>query len=410
MWRTADVELPTNWFSTLTQVRRTYDIAEDLIPSILEEGQITRGLVAALTPAEGLVYVQKINGIYGSFHTLDDLTLVHIDGEPLYLPLFAGHRRYLTIEHVNEGLEKGTYFLSQTSQFTGLYRATLHFGISAEKAIELQFHENRHSAPPPHEEAEAAWRFYRFLQLNNDSLTPSVFARSIGRTTEWVRNALRFCALPSAIQAYVTGDNPIKQKLPFGILVHLARLAEKYLEITSEVMEEPAMHFWVQEALASRLKVQAFGNKVTAYLENKRLDAAGQHSLFSLAPSPVEQERHLRRVVGQDMVRGVWGLLHYLKTVERLRQAHVLGHESYLGPNLTVEAHDLYSPKSPIRVMSEVLEVVKELVPHLAELSRQEGTGHARRLLAGHPLLDQVAVAFQFFAAAEEQVLTGALH
>lgn len=402
------VQLAPELFSVLTQVRKTYQIAEDLIPSFLAKGQMTPGMAAALTPAQAKLYVAEINDIYGSHHTMDDLSPVRLDRKLYYLVIFAGHRRHLTKLHLNEGIKLGLYI--PTEEYDSRYRADLFFDISALEAIELQFHENRHTTPPLHEEAEAAWRFYRYQRRSDPDLKVSEFSRSIGRASEWVRNALRFCALPESIQSYVTGDNAFGAKLPYGILVDLARLAEGYKEITEETLDERAMHFWLQEAIGSQLNAAAFAKKVRAYLADKREQVAGQFSLFNEAPSQDDRERHLRKVVAQDIVRSLWTILEYFRTVERLRSAGVLGHESYLGPYFSPEAQELFSPGSPIRLCSETLDVVSLLVPHLADLARLERTGHYRKLLRGHPLLEEVSTAFRQLAALEKRVATGPPH
>ena len=133
---------------------------------------------------------------------------------------------------MNEQVRLGRYETPDSARFNGKYRATLYFDITAEEAIELQFNENRYSAPPLHEEAEAAWRLYRYKQKKDPKLTISAFAKSIGRRPEWVSSALRFCRLPGTIQSYVVGDNPMRVRLPYSVLVNLARLSECYEEIT----------------------------------------------------------------------------------------------------------------------------------------------------------------------------------
>lgn len=398
--------LPPGLISVLTQVRKTYDIQEDLIPSFLARGQITAGMAAALTPDQAEIYVETVNGIYGSRHTVSELVPVCLDGSTYYLVLFAGHRRHLTILHINEGIERGTFL--PTERYSQEYRVDLHFDISATEAIELQFHENRHSAPPLHEEASAAWRFYRFKLREKPDLTPGLFAKSIGRTPEWVRNALRFCSLPESIQAYVTGEHSLKTymkkpALPYGILVSLARLAEGYQTVSGEELAEQAMHFWLHEALTSRMNVASFGKKVSGYLEQLRQQAEGQSSLFGDVLNAEERERRTRQVVAEEMVRFMLATFSYFKIVEGLRKNGDLGRESYLGP-YSAEDCKRFSPKSPIRMCVQALEMVQGLAPHLAELSRLEKTGHFRRLRDGHPEMAAVVRGFEELALLEGPV------
>lgn len=394
------VVLPPEEINELTQVRRTYEEDDDLVASLIEKGQMSQGQVAALTPAEAERYIPKINDIWGANHSTADLIMIQIDGKPYYPIIFAGHRRRRAKVRANQLIREEGRWASAEYEYG--YRALLHFGITAEEAIELQFHENNYKAPPLHEEAEAAWRFYRYLKHQNPRLTLTGFGHKIGKSAEWVRQALRFCNLPSSIQSYVTGDNPARATLPYGILVNIARLAEEYERITGEAMLEPAMQLWVRTAILKRLNVVAFGREVTAYLEEKRAQKAGQISLFMEEPSQEERDRHTRLVVGQEMVRIFWGGLHWAKTVQRLKAAHVLGKESYLRPS-SPEEIEYYSPGSPIRILAELLTVTAELTPDLAELSRLEGTGHYHRLLNGHPLLEHAATALAFFAEVENR-------
>lgn len=400
------IRLPPEDISTLTQVRKTYAIQEDLIPSFLARGQITPGMAAALQPDQAQIYVDTVNTIYGSSHTRDELVPIELDGTRYYVVLFAGHRRHLTILHINEGIRAGTIIPGE--RYSHDYRVDLYFDISAEEAIELQFHENRHSAPPLHEEASAAWRFYRFKRRENPELTPGQFAKSIGRTTEWVRNALRFCALPASIQGYVTGEHSLKTmmkkpEIPYGILVSLARLAEGYRDLVGEALSEDTMHIWLREALVSRMNVAAFGRKVSSHLEQMRSELEGQSSLFGETLSDEERVRYVRHVVAQEMVRSMWAVFSYFRIVEGLRQNGALGRESYLGP-FGESDRARFSPKSPIRMCAEAFDAARLVAPHLAELARLERTGYHRKLLKGHPLATAVAEGFAQLAQLEDQL------
>ncbi|MFN3076785.1 MAG: hypothetical protein ABT940_07895, partial [Alphaproteobacteria bacterium] len=160
-----------------------------------------------------------------------DFSQVILDGVPYYFILVAGHRRYRACQAI---LDEAT---DEETAFDGLYRVDIRFGMSVRETIPLQFNENRHQQVPPHEEARSAWKFYRWLQQNEQGLTIAGFARRIGRTPEWVRGALRFCTLPLSVQNYADGTEGCV-KLPYGILVNLARLGEEMAEITGEKFPE----------------------------------------------------------------------------------------------------------------------------------------------------------------------------
>lgn len=393
------VKLPPEAFSVLTQVRKTLSVTEDLMPSILARGQQTPGAAAALVESEARIYLTEVNRIFDTQHGFSSLQPVVLDGITFYLPLIAGHRRHTTCVLLNREIKEGK--AEYTRNFDGQYRVDLHFGISALDAIEYQFNENRHAQVPPHEEAEAAWRFWRYRTELEEGLTCARFARSIGRTPEWVRSALRFCNLPTDVQSYVTGDNKINLKLPYRILVDLARLAEGYESITGESLPNEAYHLWIRKAVLGRLNSVQFGKNVSAYLEEKRAEQQGQGSLFSLdMTDDVQAERHIRRVVGENLVRGLWLFASYFNTVERTRQAGLLGGEDYLffqGGEIP------FSPGSPVRMMSEVIDLAAELVPHLAELARKERRGGYRKLSEADPLLQQVRVGIKSLLALEQR-------
>lgn len=397
--RAVTVRLPPECFSVLTQVRQTYKIDEDLIPSILQKGQLTQGMAAALPASEAKRYVAEINLIYGSKHEFEELTPIDLDGKRYYLIIFAGHRRHLTIIHINECIASGDY--RPSNKYNPGYLADLYFGIKAEEAIELQFHENRHSSVLPHEEASAAWRYYRFLKNKNPEFKPGQFAKRIGRSAGWVRDALRFCSLPDKIQSYVTGDNEYKFKLPYGSLVDLARLAEEYPRITGTSLPEEGMTMWVREAVAGQLNATAFGRKVSGYLEDLRAQEAGQFSLFDTKETNVEHTERTRKVVAREMVPALWRFIQYMKQVQHLYEMNQLGHESYLGPYLSDE-QGYFSPGSPIRLTANLTVLLVSLGPHLAEISRLERLGHFKRLKALHPELGQISKRLKELALAEE--------
>ncbi|MDB5264920.1 MAG: hypothetical protein JWN64_491 [Parcubacteria group bacterium] len=406
--RVVKVRLPAECFSVLEQVRKTYEIDEDLVPSFLSQGQLTPGMVAALDPHQARVYVDEINAIFDSHHTVHDLIPVELDGDEYYLAIFAGHRRHATSQHVELGIKTGKYV--PTENYESGYLAELHFDMDAERAIELQFQENRHTTPPLHQEAEAAWRFYRHKRRKNPGLTPGQYARTIGRTTEWVKSALRFCSLPPSIQALVTGDNAWKLRLPYGALVDLARLAEGYELLMGEKLAEEGMHRWVRDAVASQLNATTFGRKVSEYLEDLRSQKAGQLSLFNLEESDVAHEHRMRRTVKRELVPALWKIIAYFEVVENFRRAGVLGKESYMAPIKTSEELHYYSPASPIRMLVAVVERIENIIPGLAELARKEGRGGWKRLLKSHPEMAEFLPGLRAFAKLEEVSTASPLH
>lgn len=396
--RVLPVAVPLGAISLLTQVRTTVDVAEDLIPSIRAQGQQTPGVAVALTPEEAGQYIREINELWGSHHQLGDFPLVNLDGVAYYFILVAGHRRYraCTLLAANMEQEVGQ------SAFDGLYRVDIRFGMTVSETIPLQFNENRHQQVPPHEEARAAWKFYRWLQRNDSEMTIAQFARKIGRTSEWVRGALRFCTLPPSVQNYADGTDGCV-KLPYGILTSLARLGEGMAELMGEAFPEAAYHSWIIRAVIDRLDVNTFGKIVSEYLASKQQEHRGQFSLFGSIDEVVD-ERPIRRVVAEQMVPAVWTILSYLKSLERVRQRGGFDDESHLSPEHDPQVRASYSPNSPIRIVTSILEHFAELVPHLESLAKREGGRNRRRLRQGAKSLPDATTFAQDLSASEGDV------
>ncbi len=375
--RVLSVAVPLGAISLVTQVRTTVDVDEDLIPSIKAHGQQTPGVAVALTPDEARQYIEEINELWGSCHHIADFPLVELDGERYYFILVAGHRRYAACAILAENAEQN----AGQSAFDGRYRVDIRFGMRVSETIPLQFNENRHQQVPPHEEARAAWKFYRWLKRNEPEITISQFARKIGRTPEWVRGALRFCTLPSSVQNYADGTDGCV-KLPYSILTSLARLGEGMFELTGEAFPELAYHSWIVRAVVGRLNATVFRKTVSAYLTSKQQEHRGQLSLFGLTEAIVD-ERPLRRVVAAQMVPAVWTILSYLQSLECVREKGGFGDESYLSPELDSRVRTLYSPGSPLHIVTRILEYLGVLVPHLEELARREGSRQRKKLQQG---------------------------
>lgn len=370
--RVVRVSLPPETISVLTQVRRTLDVdaGSDLCVSILEHGQQVPGVAATLAPDEAERYIGEINAIYDSHHALETLAPICLDAKVFYVILAAGHRRHKACVLINQEVEKGA--LAYSENYRGAYRVELHFGLSAKEAIALQFNENRHVQVPPQEEARAAWRFYRWLQTQDPCLTTAQFARIIGRSKDWVRGALRFCRLPLSVQAYVDGADGYV-KLPYGILVELARLSEGHCRLTGEEFCEGTYHRWVRQALLKRFNASTFGKMVSEYLAEKTAECLGQLPLFGLERDLGADQRPLRRVVGKELVPALWLALNYWQTLEQIRKSGGFGDESYLGPETDPALRALYCPGSPLRLPLRHAEHMTDLVPYLVELAQREG-------------------------------------
>lgn len=168
-------------------------------------------------------------------------------------------------------------------------------------------------------------------------------------------------------------------------------------------MGELAMEYWLIEAITSGMNASAFSRKVSAYLADKRIQQTGQGRLFSTEPSADERMARARRVVAQEMLRGLYGFREYARTVHRLTAEGVLGKGSYLGPYLSAEERERFSPRSPIRIWVEVLEIVKDMTLLLTQLSRDERLGYVRKLTRGHHVAEEAFGVLAQAAAYEER-------
>jgi len=362
--RVVSVRLPVLQIGYLTQVRRTFTDIEELGESIRTRGQITKGIVAALSPTQASRYVKEINAIRGSSHTRRDLPVTMIDGKKVYLALVAGERR---LRAVKWALENGR---RRTRHFDGRYRADLHFGMTVADAISVQFQENRHQQVPAHEEAAAAFDFYRWQKRRNPKLSKARFGRSIGRSDTWVRRAVRFCSLPEALQALAASK---KVSVPYGILTETARYANGLKALGRDVDENELIKM-ATDAVMRKVTVAKFRESISKRLHHLR---TGQSSLFKDLP---ELRKPPRQVVAPEFIKGLWGFLEYMKSVEGLRQHGFFGDESPFDIESDSSVLSQYSPGSPIHLSANLMGQMRDMLPHLEKLAQQEGGKHRPEL------------------------------
>lgn len=373
------VVLPPEMVVTLAQVRKTYDEIEDLAVSMLLHGQQSPGRIAPQTEEGAREYLRVFNAVFGSAHALEDFSPVWLKrtprsrAEPFYLFLVYGHRRLRAakeaIAMVNEGLAvPGDLWVPG-------YRAELHFGMTPREAIDAQFAENRHKAVPLLEEVEAAQRYLCFRRMEDPSYGPRQLAGDIGRSDSWVADAMRFTALPESLQQLVIDpEHPAYGRVQYGHLVQVARLAEQYQGITGEKLEEEYLVKRVVDAILRRVSPATFAQEVTAFLDRKKLEAAGQGSLFAFTAQPEGEARRVRRVVQREVVSTLLANLGYLETVRTLFESGGFG-ESPFAPGGVHSGE--YSPGSPVRMVLRLVERLERFRPQLEQMAS------AARLTAG---------------------------
>lgn len=378
----------------LTQVRRTVDDTEviALAESFLESGQLHPGMVAALPLSEAQQYVDDINSIWGTTHELNDLCPVGIEGESYFLILVAGHMRWFACERLNQRNE-------QSAHYDGRYFAEIRFGLSAEKAIDLQFQENIHVNPPPAEEAQGAARYYRWRKQKNQKLTLAAFARVIGKTEQWVRNALRFASLPDRIQSFAHGVEygGGVVKIHYGMLVELARLVDRWKALRGEPMPESEIEYWLfVRGIASRKTVTEFRASIDAFLRHEAAEReSGQIALFDVAQLP-NGTRSMRQVALPHLLKAVVGNTDYLRRVLALYRQGAFDPEDHpLVPEEKNTSREL-AAGSPLRQMLVMANLLIAAGQDMKSLALRNGSGK-RQVETTRALLPEVRDTIELF-------------
>lgn len=385
----AQIPLSTNALNVLTQVRKTLgqpDI-EELALSLLAQGQHAPGVVVALTPDEAREYVAEINELWGSNHHVRELVKTMLDDVPYYLIVVAGHRRLRAAMLATTWLQTGEHV---SERFTGSYLCEIHFGLSVEQALSIQFHENRHQQVAIHEEVAAAWRAWRYMKRKNDELTVTAFSKVVARSPSWVRNMLRFCDLPESVQRLIEPNGATR--VSYQLLVQIARLVEVE-EAHGREHTEQDLHAMVMRLIVSRTDPRAYAKTVAARIRD--LEEGQGDLLFGGGDS-----RPLRKIAAPELIRGVHAVLGYMREIEHLRRVGAFGKESPLV--LLPEERGEYSPGSPIRLMKSLADVSLELLPHLITLARREKQGR-KKLEAAFSNLEAAREVFLAILANEER-------
>lgn len=401
------VVIPPTALNMIGQVRKTYSGIPELARSIAAHGQQTPGDVPTYTPEEAQHHLDLFNRVFHSNHTLADLTAVALAERadqamrPYYCLLSTGHRRCLAVKEI-ERLQAQDPLFVPGPLYAGGYRALFHFGMSPERALKMQFNENRHDAVPAAEEARAAWDYYCVMRELHHGYAEAELASDIGRTSDWVRGALRFCRLPESIQGFVDGSRGM-QPVSYGRMVEIARLADGYREIVGRPLGEDVLLKWILDAVLERLSSENLAKRVSTYLERKAMEHEGQGALFEEEKSPNAAKKHARQVAAQSLVLGILQMLGYLEEIRRLMDAGVLGTaDNPFAPELDSLVHDRYSSTSPARMAARFAERLQGMTPKLQQLaaqSRSRLSPQERQLIADMP-----AILASTSAAAQEVV------
>lgn len=387
----ASVPVVLDALNTLSQVRQTMgeDDLRELAESILAQGQYAPGVVVALTPTEVASYVAEINEWSGKVHQVHWLTKIILDGEEFYLVVVAGHRRLQACKIAAQLLESGQY---TSDRFTGEYLCDIHFGLSVDQALAVQFHENRHQPVPIHEEVAAAWRTWRFLRKRNPRLTIAAFAKTIGRTSSWVRNMLRFCELPESVQQLIQ-PNGYSSRVSYQLLVQHARLLEAERRYGNEYSEQE-VHAAIMRLLVDRVPAKKYAKIVSSRLRD--LDEGQGDFLFGTT----HDRRPLRKVALPHLIQGAHAVVGYWQLLEKLLESGAFGDFSPYEPLTSERELAEFSPHSPINLLLKIVDQMEDLLPHLVELAKREKRGK-QKLQRAMKDLEAMGAVLRILAALE---------
>lgn len=365
--------------NVLPQPRKTFEGIEELAGDIARKNLLNPPIVARLSRESCERYILTINLLWGTTYRVENLRPVNVNEDKTlwYYVLLAGERRLRALRALwDTGCEEcrasygpeaaGACFTRHFN--TDSIEVRLCVDILPLAALFLQFSENTHMPVPPHEEAHAYALLFRLIRQASEKFTVAEFARGVGRNPETIRNALRFCELPQSIQ-----DGVGRGLVHYGIAVEIARL-----QSDGETAEQ--LEWWMMRAVTEKKSVAEFRKLIRQYLEDKRM---GQISLLAIMTENQEldyKRSHIRRVVESNTINALWALLYYLRRVRELLASGKLG-----------KADSPFSVRSPIRVLRNVFEEEKALLPHLKDLLRPNEYNEAETLIAeGVKILKQL--------------------
>ncbi len=365
------------------QMRSTYTGIEALADAIRTRKQLQHGIAAALTRTETRRYIADLNALWGTAHRLADMRSTTLDGTEYFIVLVAGHRRYKACEEIAKTDPSWRYLVE------------LRFGMMAEDALSDQFTENMHEKVPPHEEAQSIHLGWLWMKKRHPELTLAAFARSLNRSPDWVRGALRFVALPEMVQRFAYDS-----KLAYGILLELARLAEGMLELEKALPEHELVR-WAERAMIEGQKAEDVRKLVSASLQHT---ASGQLNLFG----DIEDKRPIRQVAAKHLIRICWENLTYLQAIARHYKDGGFAETSYFEPETDAQVLANYSPTSPVRLLLAKVDYLLSEARHFEKLAGLASTADAQLFREALPQLEAIRSNVRTLARREEAVLAGA--
>lgn len=340
--------------NVLPQGRKTFSDIDILAEDIASKNLINPPLVARLTLDGARDYLDTINTIWQTEFGTDDLVSVDEDGQDKYYILIAGERRFRACRRLEEEACQDHVQDDGEGCFTDHFPNGLEVRISNNippiEAIFRQASENTYESIPPDEEARYYDQLMRVIRDEYPDYSLAQFARDVGRSEGKVRDAFRFCRLPTQIQDHVS-----QGFVPYGIAVEISRLIEANAD-------QGDIDYYVSAALGGRFTVSQMSEIVSGHLRNLSI---GQESLFSMEDQVGLREGNVKRIVEREMVGAVWANIYYLQRIAKLfEQGHLRREDSP------------FSTASPVRVYRSLISTLEDLHPHLESFVHKDE--HAR--------------------------------
>lgn len=374
--------------NVLPQPRQTFESIDVLADDIGDKSILEPPILARFKERSCRRYLTVINHLWGTKFRIGKLRSVKERGRVVYYILLAGERRYRALSHLwqigcsscleKHGPEKpGSCFKRHfpDSQFD----VRICLDIPPLKALYLQLSENTHMRVPPHEEARAYSRLFNLIREADPEMTVGRFARRVGRSSEAIKNALRFCSLPVSIQEVVEA-----KKVPYGVVVQIARLKEGGVS-------DDNLELWLNRAIASRYRVEAMTDLVNGYLVNLN-SGQGLLEIMDATQELLYVRSLIRGTVEKSSIQALWATLHYFRRVLGLFEEGRLGLED-----------SPFSIESPLRVLYEVATLLQDqVIPHLKRIRpRSRRLREAEEVVSGavaiirriHPTIVSVPLA-----------------
>ncbi len=315
---------------TLNQPRKTFDGIPELAESIALQGLIHAPTVGLLTREEFKQYVAITDRLWNTMTDWRDFRPTTTDAKPMYPVLIAGERRLRACRHLwevgcsacNGSGHPTTNGRCFRRHFEGTrLDVTIHRGISAVAALNLQYSENTHHPVPVHQEAEAYYLFFRLLRDVMPTLTVAAFARQVGRSADWVHRALAFCDASREIQDAVRAGH-----IAYSVALELHRL-----EIAGFTPTEVEYRLRYLIVNGQGTKSHDFRRQVTGLIVNRRSMQGGLFEIMSAQQEKASWRAAFRRSLGGNFLGALRGAIEYLLLVVKAITLDELGRVYALG-------------------------------------------------------------------------------